>query len=90
MLRTVGQLTDSRNVKLDEQLAMLLYILSHYKKNRKIKTDFLISREMVSRYFNKVLKVILRLQGELIKSLEPFSANSMDEKWKCFKVNIVD
>jgi hypothetical protein len=69
---------------------MFLYILSYYKKNHTIKIDFLKSGETVSRYFNKVLKALLKLQGELLKSPEPILENSTDKKWKWFEVNTID
>lgn len=37
ILKTVGQLRDTRNMKVDEQVAIFLHILTHYVKNRVVK-----------------------------------------------------
>ncbi|KAH6775521.1 hypothetical protein C2S52_013082 [Perilla frutescens var. hirtella] len=43
MLETTGQLRATRNLTVDEQTAMFLYILAHHQKNRTMKTNFLRS-----------------------------------------------
>lgn len=68
---------------------MFLYILSHHIKNRPIKTEFLRSGKTISKYFYKVLKAILELQGVLLKLPEPFPQKSTDKKRKWFKVIIL-
>lgn len=87
MLRISGRLQDTRNVYVEEMIAMFLHILAHHEKNRIIQDRFLRSRETISRYFNMVLKAVLCLQGQLLKTPEPVSDNSTDEKWKWFKVH---
>ena len=69
---------------------MFVYILAHHEKNRTIKTGFLRSGEIVSRHFKRVLNAVLRLQGELLKVPEPIPENSIDERWKWFKVHTIN
>ncbi|KAG8392001.1 hypothetical protein BUALT_Bualt01G0246200 [Buddleja alternifolia] len=85
MLQATGRLKETRNMTIDEQVAMFLHILAHHLKNRTIKIHFLRSGETVSRYFNRVLKVVLQLQGELLKAPEPVSEHSTNPRWKWFK-----
>ncbi|KAG8383538.1 hypothetical protein BUALT_Bualt04G0023900 [Buddleja alternifolia] len=70
MLHATGRLQATRNMTVDEQAAMFLHILAHHLKNRTIKNHFLHYEEIVSRYFNIVLKVVLQPQGELLKTPE--------------------
>lgn len=84
LLRTVG-LGDSRYVILEEKVAMFLYTLGHYHKNRKVKFDFMRSGQTVSKHFHAVLKGVLRLQGRLLKTPEPIPAGSNDDRWKWFQ-----
>ncbi|KAG8478543.1 hypothetical protein CXB51_028307 [Gossypium anomalum] len=75
----------SRNMLVDEQVAMFLHIISHHLKNRVIKHHFNRSRETVSRSFHNVLNAVIRLQDVLFKKAEPITANSTDPRWKWFK-----
>ncbi|XP_061374222.1 protein ALP1-like [Gastrolobium bilobum] len=65
---------------------MFLHILAHHAKNRVIKFKFQRSGETVSRYFNLVLKSVMRLQEILLKLPDPVSENCTDDRWKWFKV----
>ncbi|KAI5334785.1 hypothetical protein L3X38_024918 [Prunus dulcis] len=85
MLRATGRLHDTRNVSVDEMVAVFLNVLAHHKKNRVIQNDFYRSGETISRYFNAVLEAVLCLQNELLKTPEPVHENSTDERWKWFK-----
>lgn len=85
MLRVVGQLEPSRNMGVEEMVAIFLHILSHDVKNRIIKRQFMRSGETSSRRFAYVLHAILRCYRELLKEPEPIQENCTDERWKWFK-----
>lgn len=89
MLRTTGRLKDSRNIDVEEMVAMFLNILAHHIKNRVIKFNFLRSGETVSRHFNRVLNAVIRLQAVLLKKPEPVLENSTDGRWKWFKASCI-
>ncbi|XP_028051140.1 protein ALP1-like [Camellia sinensis] len=84
LVRSVG-LSDSKYVLLEEKVAMFLNVIAHDYKNRNIKFNFMRSGQTVSQYFNDVLKAILRLQGVLLKTPEPITANCTDDRWRCFQ-----
>ncbi|XP_050220164.1 uncharacterized protein LOC126670464 [Mercurialis annua] len=85
MVRDVGKLHGTRNLELEEMVAIFLYTISHHEKNRQLQSFFRRSGEAVSRQFNIVLGYILRLQDILFKKPEPILENSTDDRWKCFK-----
>ncbi|PPE01605.1 hypothetical protein GOBAR_DD01392 [Gossypium barbadense] len=85
MLESIGGLKSSRNMLVDEQVAMFLHIISHQLKNRVIKHHFRRSGETVSRAFHSVLNAVIRLQDVLFKKPEPITADSSDTRWKWFK-----
>ncbi|XP_040935195.1 uncharacterized protein [Gossypium hirsutum] len=84
MLQTLGGLRSSRNMLVDEQVAMFLHIISHHFKNRVIKHHFNMSGETVSRSFHNVLNAIIRLQNMLFKKAKPITPNSTGPRWKWF------
>ncbi|XVF44497.1 hypothetical protein PTKIN_Ptkin02bG0128200 [Pterospermum kingtungense] len=85
MLSTRGRLKDTKNMKVDEQVAIFLIILGHHYKNRAVKFHFMRSGETVSRQFRVVLNAVRRLQGELLKRPKPVLENCADRRWKWFK-----
>ncbi|XLR68647.1 hypothetical protein S83_019319, partial [Arachis hypogaea] len=52
MLKTVGKLKPSRNMGVEEMVAMFLHIIAHDVKIRVIKRQFVKSEETISRQFN--------------------------------------
>ncbi|RWR85031.1 putative nuclease HARBI1 [Cinnamomum micranthum f. kanehirae] len=66
-LRQRDLLADSRNVTVEEQLAIFLFTIAHNERNRVMQNRFQHSGETISRYFNKVLSAILRLCPHYIK-----------------------
>ncbi|XLR18631.1 hypothetical protein S83_046543 [Arachis hypogaea] len=84
-LKRVGRLEPSRNMGVEEMVAMFLYIIAHDVKIRVIKRQFVRSEETISRRFNDVLLAILRCHNLLLKKPQPFSQDRMDERWKWFK-----
>ncbi|KAK9078046.1 hypothetical protein SSX86_002103 [Deinandra increscens subsp. villosa] len=85
MMETGGRLKASKYLEVDEQVAIFLYVLAHHVKNRVVKFYFRRSGETISKYFNKVLNAVIRLESELFKKPEPISETSTDERWKWFK-----
>ncbi|KAF7815082.1 protein ALP1-like [Senna tora] len=85
MLDDIGGLRPTRNMLVDEQVAIFLHILSHHVKNRVIQFRFGRSGETVSRYFNTVLKAMIKLMPHLFKKPELVADDSTDERWKWFK-----
>ena len=86
LLDIKGGLRPTRNMLVDEQVALFLHILDHDMKNRVIQFNFGRSGETVSRYFNMVLMAMMRLTEELYEKSEPIPANSTDLRWKWFEV----
>ncbi|MFQ6666711.1 hypothetical protein Gotur_032967 [Gossypium turneri] len=85
MLQTLRGLKSSRNMLVDEQVAMFLHIISHHLKNQVIKHHFNSSGETISRSFHNVLNTVIRLQDVLFKKAKPITANSTNPRWKWFK-----
>lgn len=85
MLKTTGRLSATRNMNVEEMVAMFLHIVAHDVKNRVIKRQFARSGETISRQFNKVLNSIIRLYDNLLEKPEPVPEDSTDSVWKWFK-----
>ncbi|XLS62045.1 hypothetical protein HN51_016273 [Arachis hypogaea] len=79
MLKRVGRLEPSRNIGVEEMVAMFLHIIAHDVKIRVIKRQFVRSEETISRRFNDILLAILRCHNLLLKKPQPFSQDRMDE-----------
>ena len=86
MLKGVGKLEPSKNMSVEEMVAMFLHIIAHDVKNRVVKRQFMRSQETVSRRFNDVLLTVLRCHNHLLKQPQPIGEDSTDERWKWFKV----
>lgn len=86
LLRDVGGLSDNKYVAVDEQVALLLGVLAHHKKNRVVGFDFWRSGETISKYVHNVLRAILKLSGLLLVKPDPVNDDCIDTRWKWFKV----
>lgn len=86
-LQATGIVLPSKNMLVDEQVAITIHILAHHQKQRTIKTNFGRARETIGRHFREVLAGIITLQNQLLKKPEPVTEDSTDERWKWFKVN---
>ncbi|KAL4560769.1 hypothetical protein LXL04_032923 [Taraxacum kok-saghyz] len=75
----------SKNMEIDEQVAMFLHVLAHNVKNRVIISRFRRSGETISRHFSRVCNATIRLHTRLLKKPEPVPANSTGQRWKWFK-----
>ena len=88
LVREIGGLKDTKNMMVEEMVAMFLHILAFEEKNREIKYDFQRSGETVSRHFHDVLGAVLKLSSTLLKKAEPIPGDCVDERWKWFEVII--
>uniref|UniRef100_A0A0A8Z850 DUF8040 domain-containing protein n=1 Tax=Arundo donax TaxID=35708 RepID=A0A0A8Z850_ARUDO len=52
---------------VEQQVAMFLNTVGHKLRNRLVATNYDRSSETISRYFNKVLRAVGELRGELIR-----------------------
>ncbi|TYK07212.1 retrotransposon protein [Cucumis melo var. makuwa] len=86
LLRNVDGLSSTRIVDVEEIVAMFLHVLAHDVKNRVIQREFVRSGETVSRHFNIVLLVVVRLHEELIKRLVLNYLGALDGTY--IKVNV--
>ncbi|KAL5549458.1 hypothetical protein UlMin_004689 [Ulmus minor] len=84
-LRTIRGLKRTKNMDVEEMVAIFLHIISHDVKNRIMRRQFARSGETVRRKFNVVLNGLLRLYEVLLKKPEPISDDSTDSMWKWFK-----
>ncbi|XP_058217357.1 uncharacterized protein LOC131328427 [Rhododendron vialii] len=84
LVRGVG-LTDSRNVCLEERVAIFLWVLGHHTKQMRTKFVFYRSTETISRHFNAVLQAVLRLHRMLLETPNPVPANYEDNRWNWFQ-----
>ena len=58
-------------INVEEMVSMFLHTLAHDVKYRMIQQEFVRSSETISKHFNLVLLVVLRLDDELLKKLQP-------------------
>lgn len=89
MLETIGGLKPTKNMLVDEQVAIFVNILAHHVKNRAIQFQFGRSGESISRHFHTVLNAMMHLEETLLKTPEPVPDDSTDERWKWFKVRLL-
>ncbi|XP_057531016.1 protein ALP1-like [Amaranthus tricolor] len=85
LVRDIGGLSDTRNMTVEEIVAIFLYTISHHKKNRCDSSYFYSSGETVSRQFHLCLMTILKLHDVLLKKPSPITEDCEDDKWKYFK-----
>ncbi|KAL2904738.1 Protein ALP1-like [Bienertia sinuspersici] len=85
LLRDHGGLKESKNMYVEERVAIFLNILGHDQKQRMIVRRLRRSKETVTRNFRQVLRSVLRLHKVLIKKPKPIQEDCTDERWKWFK-----
>ena len=89
LVRDIEGLSDTRNMTVEEIVAIFLYTISHHKKNRCVSSYFYSSGETVSRQFHLCLMTILKLHDVLLKKPSPITEDCEDDKWKYFKVTYI-
>ncbi|CAL8083472.1 unnamed protein product [Prunus armeniaca] len=77
ILHGKGGLTPTRNVSIEESVAIFLNILAHNLKFRVIGFDYYRSKETISRQFNSVLHAMMRISEEYLK-LHPCAIGALD------------
>jgi hypothetical protein len=87
LLKNDGGLKESRNMFVEERVAIFLNILGHDQKQRLIVRHLRRSKETITRNFRQILRCVLRLHNILLKTPEPIPEDSNDERWKWFKVH---
>ncbi|KAL8509589.1 hypothetical protein ACS0TY_016713 [Phlomoides rotata] len=85
LVRSIGGLKSSRNVSVEEKVAIFLSILSHHTKNRFVKFQFKRSGQTVSKHFNHVLNCILRMHCNFLVQAQPIDEDSSDARWGPFQ-----
>ncbi|KAG8373787.1 hypothetical protein BUALT_Bualt11G0061400 [Buddleja alternifolia] len=60
LLHNVGELSDSKYIRVEEKVCFFLSVLAHHKKNVTVKFDHVRSGHTVSIYFNAVLVSLLK------------------------------
>ncbi|PKU78905.1 hypothetical protein MA16_Dca000249 [Dendrobium catenatum] len=71
LMHTLGLLLKTINVRIEEQVAMLLHTLGHSVRNRVKRFNFHRSGETVSKYFKAILHAVGELRNEFIKPPPP-------------------
>uniref|UniRef100_A0A9I9EAT3 DUF8040 domain-containing protein n=1 Tax=Cucumis melo TaxID=3656 RepID=A0A9I9EAT3_CUCME len=85
LLRTIGGLTSTEVIDVEEMVAMFLHILAHDVKNRVIQWEFMRSGETIFRHFHMVLLAIIRLHDKLLKKPQPVANDCTDQRWRWFE-----
>ncbi|KAA0037840.1 retrotransposon protein [Cucumis melo var. makuwa] len=71
-------LESTEHVDVEEMVALFLHVLAHGVKNRQIQREFVRSSKTVSRHFNMVLMIVLRLHDELLATPQPIMSGCID------------
>ncbi|CAN1136643.1 hypothetical protein LINPERPRIM_LOCUS41272 [Linum perenne] len=86
VLQEAGGLARTKNVEVDEMVAMFLLTIGHNAKNRTCQVLFHRSGETVSRIIRTVLEAVLKLHTMLLVQPVPVPDNCAYHRWKYFKV----
>ena len=86
LLQHAGGVSESRACTVPEQVAIFLSVVAHHKKICVVKHDFLCSGRMISKYFHRVLKSIIKLYNVLLAWPTPIIEVCVDPYWRWFKV----
>ena len=67
IFQTRGLLKHTSRIKIEEQLAIFMYIIGHNLRTRAVQELFKYSGETISRHFNNVLNAIITISLEFFK-----------------------
>ncbi|KAH6771254.1 hypothetical protein C2S52_016057 [Perilla frutescens var. hirtella] len=90
LMEHAGGLVNSKYVSVEEKVAMFLSILSHHKKNKIFKYNFMRSGQTVSKHIHVVLKALLRISSKLLVESAPISDDCTLSRWKWVKGSAAD
>ncbi|CAB4298680.1 unnamed protein product [Prunus armeniaca] len=85
ILEENGGLVRTRNISIEEYVAIFLKIIAHNLKYRVIGFDYYRSIETISQQFNKVLYAMMRISEEYIKFQPSTVGSSERSKWQWFE-----
>ncbi|CAN0856332.1 Putative nuclease HARBI1 [Linum grandiflorum] len=85
LLKGLGGLKRTKNMEVDEMLAMFLVTMGHNIKNRTCQFLFRCSGETIFRTIRRVLISVLSLHVRLLAQPIPIPADSDNPTWKYFK-----
>ncbi|WVZ51088.1 hypothetical protein U9M48_002267 [Paspalum notatum var. saurae] len=71
LLREENFLRDTRGVKIEEQLGMFMFMLSHHASTERLKKEFQHSGETIHRKINEVFDIIPALSHRFVKLPNP-------------------
>ena len=86
VLQEKGGLVQTKQVTIEEAVAMFLHILAHNLKYRVIKFAYYRSKETISRQFNSVLRAMMKISKDYLKYHPCLLSGSDKNKWKWFEV----
>ncbi|CAM8937009.1 unnamed protein product [Rhodiola kirilowii] len=76
ILQSKGLLRHTNRIKIEEQIAIFMFVVGHNLRTRAVQELFRYSGETISRHFNNVLNAIVRISLEL---LQPSGSNVSPE-----------
>ncbi|CAH2080252.1 unnamed protein product [Thlaspi arvense] len=68
ILQTRGLLRHTNRIKIEEQLAIFLFIVGHNLRTRAVQELFRYSGETISRHFNNVLNAVMAISMDFFQS----------------------
>lgn len=91
ILQSRGLLRHTNRIKIEEQLAIFLFIIGHNLRTRAVQELFRYSGETISRHFNNVLNAIMAISLEFFGSPGsevPTEIQQDPRFYPYFKVNV--
>lgn len=92
ILETKGLLRDTNRIKIEEQLAMFMFIIGHNLRIRSVQELFHYSGETISRHFNNVLNAIMSISKDYFQppsSDVPMEISQDPRFYPYFKVRLM-
>ena len=88
LVKDIGGLERSKNMEIDEMVAIFLVTIGHNIKHRTTQVLFHRSTETISRTIKAVLTSILKLHHILLADPVRVPDDCTDARWKFFKVSL--